>query len=373
MRRRANGEGTIRLRKDGRWEATISIHDGRRKSYFGKTKQEALNKMRIGQRSVQDGLPIPSERLTLASFLERWLEDVVKPTLRPYTISSYSMLVNRHIGPGIGSTQLAKLTVPEVQRFLNQKLKNGLSPRTVQYIHAVLRRAIGQAERWGLVSRNVARLATPPHVPKSDILPLDRTESKKLLAAVENDRLEALYTVALALGLRQGEALGLRWEDIHFEAGTLTTRVTLQRVDGAYVLVEPKTDRSRRTVKLPDRCLESLRAHKIGQDGERERIGESWQEWGLVYTQADGTPLSRHTVTRRFQRILEQAGIRKHRFHDLRHTCATLLLAQGVQMRTIMEILGHSQISTTADIYAHVLPVLMADAAAKMDEVLAGD
>jgi len=179
--------------------------------------------------------------------------------------------------------------------------------------------------------------------------------------------------VALALGLRQGEALGLRWEDIHFEAGTLTTRVTLQRVDGAYVLVEPKTDRSRRTVKLPDRCLESLRAHKIRQDGERERIGESWQEWGLVYTQADGTPLSRHTVTRRFQRILDQAGMRKHRFHDLRHTCATLLLAQGVQMRTIMEILGHSQIATTADIYAHVLPVLMADAATKMDEALASD
>ena len=190
---------------------------------------------------------------------------------------------------------------------------------------------------------------------------------------VGEDRLEALYTVALAVGLRQGEALGLRWEDVHLEAGTLSVKVTLQRINGEYVLVQPKTERSRRTVKLPDLCLDSLRTHKDLQDMERVRVGEAWQgSWDLVFCEADGSPLSRYAVTRRFQSILTQAGIEKHRFHDLRHTCATLLLAQGVALRVVMETLGHSQMATTADIYSHVLPVLIADAAAKMDLALAG-
>ena len=219
----------------------------------------------------------------------------------------------------------------------------------------------------------MARFASAPHVPQADIQPLSPVEAKKLLAAIRGDKLEALYTVALAVGLRQGEALGLRWEDIHLEAGTLSVKVTLQKIDGVSILVQPKTERSRRTVKLPDLCLEALRAHKRRQDLERARIGEAWQgSWNLVFCEADGSPLSRYAVTRRFQSILAQAGIEKHRFHDLRHTCATLLLAQSVQLRVVMETLGHSQMATTADIYSHVLPVLMADAAAKMDLALAG-
>ena len=372
MRRRANGEGTVRERKDGRWEATMSLPGGARKSYFGKTKQDALVKMRSGQRNVQDGLPLPPERLTLGAYLERWLEDSVKPTVRPYTFKSYSILVHRHITPELGKTHLTRLTAQEIQSFLNQKLQSGLSPRSVQYLHAVLRRALGQAERWGIVPRNVARFASAPHVPQANIQPLSPVEAKKLLAAVHGDRLEALYTVALAVGLRQGEALGLRWEDVHLEAGTLSVKVTSQKIDGVNVLVQPKTERSRRTVKLPDICLEALRAHKARQDVERDKVGEAWQgSWGLIFCEAGGSPLSRYSVTRRFQSILVNAGIEKHRFHDLRHTCATLLLAQGVSLRVLMETLGHSQMATTADIYSHVLPVLMADAAAKMDLALA--
>jgi len=178
---------------------------------------------------------------------------------------------------------------------------------------------------------------------------------------------------ALGVGLRQGKALGLRWQDLNLEAGTLSVNVSLQKWDGAYLLAELKTDKSRRTIKLPDICTAALHNHHGRQLRERERLGLALgNTWGLVFTEEDGTAISRHAISMRFKRLLEREGINKHRFHDLRHTAATLLLAQGVPLRVLQEILGHSQLATTADIYTHVLPVLMADAAANMDAALAG-
>jgi integrase len=209
-------------------------------------------------------------------------------------------------------------------------------------------------------------------VVRAEVQPLAPVEVKKLLGVIQEDRLAALYTVALAVGLRQGEALGLRWQDVNLEAGTLSVVTSLQRLEGQPVLAEPKTDKSRRTIKLPDVCIAALQAHREKQTLERAFMGEEWKdEWNLVFVEDDGSPLSRYAVTRRFQRILADSGIPKRRFHDLRHTCATLLLAQGVPLRVVQETLGHSLFSTTADIYSHVLPVLMADAAAKMDAALA--
>ena len=374
MRRRANSEGTIRQRGDGRWEALITLSGGHRRSFYGKTQQEALKKMQAAKRAVQDGLPVASDRTTLEAFLRQWFKDTVIPSLAPYTVSSYKSLIELHLIPGLGRIKLGSLTAQEVQGFMNGKLESGSSPRTVQYMHAVLRRALGQAEKWGMIPRNVAKFAVAPKVPRAKVEPLKPVESKKLLSEIRGDRLEALYTVALALGLRQGEALGLQWADLNLEAGTLSVKRSLQRIDGRYVLAPTKTERSARTLKLPEICWEALRAHRAAQEVERETIGEAWHgDWDLVFCHADGSPLSRHAETRRFQRILSDAGIEKHRFHDLRHTCATLLLAQGVELRVIMETLGHTQIATTADIYSHVLPVLMADAAAKMDAILTGD
>ena len=221
-------------------------------------------------------------------------------------------------------------------------------------------------------ARNVARLVSSPRVPRAQVQPLSPAEVKRLLAAVRGHRLAALYTVAVAVGLRQGEALGLRWEDVNLEAGTISIRQALQRVDGRPMLAELKTERSRRTIKLPEVCATALLDHRERQERERDFLGEAWQdELGLVFTEADGSPLSRYAVTRRFQRILVEEGLPKRPFHNLRHTSATLLLAQGIPLRVVMEILGHSQMATTSDLYAHVLPVLMADAAEKMDAVLA--
>lgn len=370
-KRRANSEGTIVQRADGRWMALLSLPSGKRRTFYGKTQSEALKKMEQSKRNLQDGLPLSSERITIADYLSLWLKDSVKPAVRTYTFQSYETQVRLHITPELGRIRLAKLTPQDIQGFLNRKRENGLSARSVQNIHAVLRRALAQAERWGLVPRNVARLVSPPRVSRTTVHPLTPVEVKKLLTAIEHDRLAALYTVALAVGLRQGETLGLRWEDVNLETGTLSVNFTLQRIDKMNILAEPKTEKSRRTIKLPESCVVALEAHQTLQDQERTFAGAEWRdEWGLVFTEDDGSPLSRVAVTRRFQRILEGADIPKRRFHDLRHTCATLLLAQGVPLKVVQETLGHTLFSTTADIYSHVLPVLMADAASKMDAIL---
>ena len=371
MPKRPNHDGNIRERKDGRWEARVTTADGKRRSYFGKTQAEALAKLNAAKTRQAVGLPLPPERLTYRAYLEDWLETSVKPSVRPYTFQSYETNVRLHIAPTLGNVKLAGLTPQHIQRLMNEKMASGLSPRTVQYIHAIVRRSLVQAERWGLAARNVARLVSPPRVPKADVNPLTPGEVKRLLAAVQEDRLSALYTVAIAIGLRQGEALGLRWMDIDFETSTLTVRASMQWHDKKPQLAEPKTAKSRRTIRLPTVCVEALHAHRGMQALEKEHAGSKWNnDLGLVFTREDGSPLTRSAVTHRFWRILDSAKIPKRRFHDLRHTCATLLLAQGVPLRVIQELLGHSQMSTTADIYATVLPVLMTDAADKMDTIL---
>jgi integrase len=249
-----------------------------------------------------------------------------------------------------------------------------LSPRTVEYCRAVLRRALNQAVRWGYIPRNVATFVDAPRSQRPDPQPLSPEEVRSFLAAVKDDRLLALYSVAIALGLRQGEALGLRWDDIDLRGGALSVRRQLQRIDGSLQLVDLKTARSRRTIRLPEVLVQQLTTHRSRQDEERRLAGTRWHEYGLVFTTTLGTPIDARNLVRWFHEHQERAGLRHIRFHDLRHTCATLLLVQGVHPRVVMEILGHSQISLTMDTYSHVIPTLQEDAAAKMNTLLqAGD
>jgi integrase len=221
-----------------------------------------------------------------------------------------------------------------------------------------------------MVSRNDATLVSPPRVQQTEIEPFTPVQAKQFLAAIKGNRLEALYSVAVALGLRRGEALGLRWQDVDLDAGTLTVRVTLQRVSGKLQLVEPKTSRSRRTITLPQITIKALRTHKTRQLEERLAAGEQWLETGMIFTSTIGTPLEPRNLNRQFTKLLEQLGLPHMRFHDLRHTCASLLLAQGVHPRVVMETLGHSRISETMDRYSHVIPALQQDAADRLDKLL---
>jgi integrase len=375
--KRGQNEGGCYQRKDGRWEAsiTLAIVDGKpkRKSYYGTTKAQAMAAMRAAQRERDAGLPIDVPRQTVGQFLDRWLADVVSPTVRPKTHHSYAQIVRLHLKPALGHHQLAKLAPQHVQTMMNDKLAAGLSPRTVQYLRAVLRQALGQALKWGLVHRNVATLVDPPRSIRHDITFLTPEQARTLLDAAKGDRLEALYSVALALGLRQGEALGMRWEDIDLDGGSVTVRYALQRIDGTLRLVEPKTSRSRRTVSLPAGVSSALLAHRDRQAFERSFAGDRWVETGLVFTTPKGTPLDARNVVRHFKATLDRAGLPDMRWHDLRHTCASLLLAEGVGPRTIMEILGHSQISLTMNTYSHVMPQANREAAALMDCVLSAN
>jgi integrase len=390
-KRRANGEGTTYQRKDGKWVGSLTVGWSinpktqksvrQRKVVYGANQQEVSQKLTRLKADRDRGIAVPMERQTVAQFLELWLRDVVKPSVRDSTYRSYEGHVRNHIVPELGRIQLTKLTAQNVQAMLNRKAtsealnrdgaRRALSPRTIQYTRAVLRKALNQAVKWDLVPRNVAALADPLRSIRKEIHPLSIEQAKKLLQAVNGDRLEALYTVAVAVGLRQGEAFALRWRDVDFDACTLTVNQTVQRVGGKVKFDEPKTARSRRTIALPTPCLTRLLEHKELQREEQIAAGRHWLEYNLVFTTTTGTPLDPSNVRRQFKAHLRAAGLPIVRFHDLRHTAASILVAEGVHPRTVMEVLGHSQIGITMNLYSHVMDEAKRDAADRMGAVFA--
>ena len=373
-RKRGQGEGSIYKRKDGLWAGAVNLgYQGgklKRKVYYGKTRDEVKDKLIAALRDQQQGIPIVTERQSLQQFLERWLIDCVKPSVRPKTFASYSQLVRLHIAPELGRLYLSKLTPQEIQKFMNERLRKGLSPRTVQYLRAVLRKALNQALKWGLVTRNVATLVDSPRVERAEIKPLFPQEAQRFLQAIQGDRLEALFSTALAMGLRQGEALGLRWHDIDWDSRLIRVRYSLQRINGKLELSELKTKSSRRDLPLIETVFAALRAHRNRQLQEKMLAGPHWQETGFVFTTTIGTPLDARNVVRKYHALLKKAELSHNRFHDLRHSCASLLLAQGVPLKTVSDILGHSQISITADFYAHIAPEMRREALGVMDSIL---
>jgi integrase len=374
MTRRGPHEGSIYPRKDGRWAGSVHIGwiDGKRvrKHVLGRTRGEVADKLDALLRAKKEQRPVPDQRAKVGPFLRTWLQEVARPAIRASTHDSYRDIVELHLVPGLGSIRLAKLSPADVQAFLNRKREGGLSARRVQMLHAVLRRALKTAEEWGMVSRNVARLAHPPRVPKHEIRPLTPEEAHQLIETSAEDRLRALWVTALGTGLRQGELLGLRWEDVDLEARRLRVCHTLARVDGKLVLLEPKTERSRRTVMLPSVVVEALLAHRTRQKMGRLVAGSRWVDSGHVFTTSIGTPLEAAVVTRAFQRALVRAGLPQSRFHDLRHAAATFALAQGFTLEDVKNLLGHSSILLTSNTYGHVLERRQREVAAAMDLVL---
>jgi integrase len=348
----------------------ISLAGGKRQVVYGRTRKEAADKLADAMKDAREGRPKPNLRQTTDRYLTSWLEDSAKPTLRPRTYIGYEIIVRQHIVPEIGKIPLAKLNGQHVQSLQNKLLSRGLNPHTVLNVRRVLGRALQQATRWGLIARNPVRLVDAPRATDTERLPLTPEQASDLLATVQTDRLSALYTVGIALGLRLGEALALGWDDVDLERGTLRVRRALQRHGGKLQFVEPKTRKSHRTLDLPGVVVDALRAHKERQTFERRAVRELWHESGLVFTSTIGTPLEPRNGLRALQGHVRKAGLPHQRFHDLRHACASFLLAQGVELKVVQETLGHSQISTTADIYAHVMPSLRRQAADRMDALL---
>jgi len=369
--RRASGEGSIYRRRNGTWSAIATLPDGRRKHIYGKTRDQVRRKLAEILHAMQNGSFTDARGKTLGEFLDQWLADVVKPRVRAWTFAGYEVHVRRHIKPVLGRVPLEKLSPQHVQHLLNRKLEEGLKPKSVRYLRGTLRTALNEAVRWGLVARNAAALVDGPRVERFDIQPFTPAEARVFLDSIAGERLEALYSVALTMGLRQGEALGLRWQDVDLELGYLRVCKQLQRVHGAPQLVEPKTARSRRTLAMPPMITKGLEQHRVRQRQERSNAGSRWAETDLVFASTEGKPLDGTAISKGFHSLLKRAGLQQRRFHDLRHSCATLLLVQGVSPRVVMDVLGHSQIGLTMNTYSHVIPDLRRDAADRMQDLLA--
>jgi integrase len=375
-RARGAGEGSIYKLPTGRWAAALDLgpQDGkrRRRVLYGTSRRQVQERLTAALRDHQAGLEVRTdERETVGAYLERWLTDAVRPSVRPATYDRYADIVRLHLIPALGAIRLTKLAPGQVQAMLNGKVAGGLAPRTAGHLRAVLRRALNVAIRHGLLQRNVATLIDLPRARPFEATFLAPDQAKQLLVAIRGDRLEALITVALALGLRQGEALGLRWQDVDTEAGTLTVRHALQRIGGELKLVEPKTRLSRRTIAIPPIVVGALREHRRRQAEERLLAGGRWHDLDLVFPSSIGSPADGTAITKRLQAILAAAGLPRMRFHDLRHSAASLLLVQGVDLPLVKELLGHSNIAQTMA-YTHLIPALRREAADQMEALLTG-
>ncbi|TCJ34694.1 site-specific integrase [Parafrankia sp. BMG5.11] len=384
--KRANGQGSIYQREsDGMWvgAAYVLMPDGtqRRRPVYGKTSDIVRAKLTKIQASSDQGIPAEATGWTMERFLTYWLSDIVTPACKPRTVQGYEVIVRTYLIPQIGKKRLNKLTGIDVRNLLKRVTNTCLcclhgtdkrrpeeqrrccavdrccqqapSARLIQQVHSVLRNALSAAMREELVGRNVAKLATVAGPVYKVHRGLNADQASHLLKLAAGERLHALYVLALYLGLRRGEILGLRWEDIDFAEGTLTVRHSLQRVGGRLTLVTPKTKNSERTLPLLELIATVLEEHRARQQAEREAAGEDWQDTGLVFTSTVGTPFEPDNLRRSWEPLRVALGLEDLRFHDIRHTCVTLLLNAKVPPHIVREIAGHAKVDVTMEIYAH--------------------
>ena len=367
MNRRSNGEGSIAKRKDGRWQAAYTL-GGKRHYLYGKTRKEVAGKLRETL-AESDGAYYPD--IGVEDYLNRWLEDSVKESVRASTHERYESVCRVHINPYVGDKTLADLTEMDVQSLYRERLGSGCSPRTVQYVHLTLHKALKQAVGWRLVPRNVAEAAVPPRVQKKEIRVLSPAQAKVFLRSVEGHRLEAMFALAVTTGMRQGEMTGLRWEDVDLEDGTLYVLRTLSKTRDGIVFNQPKTAKGRRSVALTRLAIGALKKHRARQQAEKG----SWKkDHGLVFPNVHGEPRSqREPMIKALKKALERAGLPVVRFHDLRHTAATLMLSKGVHPKIVSEMLGHGDVAFTLTVYSHVLKGMQKGATQAIDEALGGE
>jgi integrase len=377
--RNASGESSIIRRDDGRWHGFVSmgLTDGGkrdRRHVSGKNRGDVVTKVRALEGKRDAGTAGAAGRvLTVAAWLEHWLDNIAALKVRPSTLQRYRGLVTNQLTPKVGHHRLDRLQPEHLEKMYAELLASGLAPASVLQAHRVLSRALKVAMQRGRVARNACALVDAPSVIRAEVEPLTSDDARAVLRAAVELRNGARWSVALALGLRQGEALGLPWAAVDLDAGTLRVRQALQRQTGkGLVIVAPKSAAGKRTVTLPRPLLDALRQHRTAQLEERLEAANVWQDHGLVFAQPNGRPLDPRSDHRAWRALLTTAGVRPTKLHDARHTAATVMLTMGVPARVVMQILGHSQISLTLGTYSHVMPELAQDAADRVAEALWG-
>ena len=355
----------------------IETEERRRQTMAGfETRKEcaaAMNKLLV---AVEEQSFVAPTKLSVREFLTREWLPAVEATIRPTTYRSYVQHVNAHIVPHIGSVKLQKLSGAQVNA-LYAKLalegkrdgKSGLAPRTVHHVHTCLHRACKDAVRWGYLTRNPLEAADPPRTQGNGQQEMKTWSAEQLsafLASTKGERLFPLWRVLAMTGMRRGEAVGLRWDDVDLENARLSVRRALIPHGDTVIVSEPKTARSRRVIALDAETIAALQAQATRQLAEQERLGATWRDSGYVFTKENGKPHHPQTVSRSFEQALTEAKLPRIRLHDLRHTHATLALQAGIHPKVVSERLGHATVSITLDTYSHAIPAMQEEAAEKI-------
>lgn len=374
-KRRGQGEGSIFQRENGMWVTQVNLGrdaDGKRqrRTLYGKTRKEVAAKLQAMQTELQQtGTVTQVSRSTLAEYLATWLTAAAS-SIRPATHASYAQYIRNHILPTLGQIEISKLQPAQLQQLYGELLTAGKSRRTVQYVHAILRRSLNQALKWGMILRSPAAAVTAPRPARRDMQVLSADQVAHFVQAIKSDPHHAFYYLALATGARRGELIALRWSDVDLTKGTVIINRTAQHVGQEIIWAEPKTARGRRLIPIPGQAVVVLRAHRVEQLAERLKVGEYFKDQGLVFCRPSGDPLPPGHLTQHFARVLKNADLPHIRLHDLRHTHATMLLGAGVHPKIVSERLGHSSITMTLDTYSHVLPSMQEEVARKLDRLL---
>lgn len=358
-------------------------HTGKRRRMsrgFAGTKREAEAEMRRWLHELETGIYIKTDNITFGEFLERWLEHAAHQ-VAPKTLHRYDEMIRVRVIPALGQIPLKELQVIHLQNFYSQLLSNGsrmdgkeggLSRQTVLHHHRVIRTALGTAVDWQLVPRNVAASAQPPRPDKKEMQILTEQQVGELLALVRGTAYYMPILLAVTTGMRRGEIYGLRWQDVDF-GGTITVKQSAQytKKEGLF-FKEPKTKKSLRRIAIEARLIEEMRRHRAEQIENMRLLGSAYKNSGLVICAADGSPVHPDSISKWFPIFLRENGLPSIRFHDLRHTHASILIKQGVHAKVISERLGHASVSITMDTYGHLLPGLQSDAASKVENAIFG-
>lgn len=372
---RGHHEGSIRLCSDGRWEARISLPNGKRKSLMGRSRSEVAAKLRVTQNELEKGVLPRDARITIQPYFNQWLTDM-RPSIDYQTYRMYEMQVRLHLLPHIGKVTLTNLSPTHLNRIYAELIAQGYSHTSVRLVHRIAKQVLSHTVKRDVLVRNVALLATPPKEAKREMIFLSQDEAARLLQAAEGTRLEALWVLALSTGMRIGELLALQWANVNLKQRTLRITKSLTRknlVDGGLTPKKPRTESSIRTIPITAGVVEALRQHKTQQAHARLKAGPVWVDNDLVFCTPVGTHL-RDTNVRdyAFRTLLKKAGLPHTRIHDLRHTAATLLLEDGVSVLAVSKMLGHTTVSMTMDLYGHVTKSMEDTVTASMSWILFG-